>query len=259
VNDQLEQPIAITRASSDRHQRSSGDAISYADTAITMPAPRIDESEASYAPRRSGNTGVLIPIVLSIALLGGGIIGYLNFAPAARLRDEQPAQVQEPALAEAQPKAAPAPVPTAPVQPPAAAPAAAAAVPVTESHTSAASDTRAQQQAAAAKASSKRGSARGKRSGRLELPLPSMAPIAPDSVGPEANGAPAEEAVAAAEWDKIDDQVQALPGQEPQPEQPPAPLAPEAPAPEAQMPEASAQSYEVELDPLVPPEPPVNL
>ncbi|HET8934365.1 MAG TPA: serine/threonine-protein kinase [Polyangiales bacterium] len=268
---QLEQPAAAARVASERSARNQVDPISYADTAITMPAPRINENEASYAPRRSTNTSVLVPIVLSIAMLGGAVIGYLRFAPASHMRDEQPAQVQQQASAAAQPIAAAATAQASPVQAavaPVQAPPPAAAIqeptPVVENNTSAA-----RAQPVVSKAASKR-AARGRRAANVELPLPSIsAPLqSPVNVepGPLPESTP-EAPTTAAEWDKIDNQLQALPAQEPKVDElPSAPeaVAPAAPAPETAeaappptpepTPEATPQ-----LELLPPPEPPVNL
>lgn len=277
---QLQQPAAAARVASERTARNQVDPISYADTAITMPAPRIDETEASYAPRRSTNTTVLVPVVLSIALLGGGVIGYLRFAPASHMRDEQPAKVQEetPAplataaaapVAHATAPAAPAQAPVAPVQtPPPAAATREEPTPVTESNTNAARDARAQP--VSPKASNKRASTRGRRAANVELPLPSLAaaPQSPVNVEPApAQGLSPEAPASAAEWDKIDEQVQALPGQEPKVEE--LPSAPEAVAPAAPAPPAAeaepapnpepAPEATPQVDLLPPPEPPVDL
>jgi serine/threonine-protein kinase len=276
---QLTQPIAAARVASERTARNNQvDPISYADTAITMPAPRINETEASYAPRRSTNTTVLVPVVLSIAMLGGAVIGYLRFAPASHLRDEQPAKVQEqtPPLAAVTAPALQAPAPIAPVQEPVQAPPPAAAVPeqpaqVTESITSAARDARAQP---VSKTASKRGSPRGRRGSSVEQPLPSVAAplqspvrIEPSPATPGPSTAP-EAPASAAEWEKIDDQLQqAMPAQEPKAEalpRAPEAVAPVAPAPEVAEPAAPPSPEPTpeatpQFDLLPPPEPPVDL
>ena len=289
VHDQLEQPISITRAASDRTPRVSA---GFADTAITLPAPRLDESEASYPPRRSANAGVLIPVVLSVALAGGAIVGYLRFAPASHLRDEQPVQVQQqqaavtpPVAAAAAPAAsitaAGAPVaqaqtsPSTPGQPTAAAEPPPTAAPQEPVHAPVA-ESRARAQATQSSKANKR-SGRGKRTPNRELPLPDALSIADPSV-PEvnANGAPApqdtvpEAPVSADEWDKIDKEVRALPGQDPQPEPPSPPIPPEAvapePSPEADLPSSTfvPEWHKPNVDAVpqpdpVPAEPPVDL
>jgi len=251
VHFQLEQPISMARIASERTPRASP---GFADTAITLPAPRLDESEASYPPRRSANAGVLIPVVLSVALAGGAIVGYLRFAPASHLRDEQPVQVQQqqaavlpPAAAAAPPAAATgaAPIAQAPTPPTAAAavlpPAAAPQEPVADTRASAAARAQATQSGKANKRN-----ARGKRAPNHELPLPDALSIA-DPSAPEMNSPPApqgaapEAAASADEWDKIDKQVRALPGQDPQPEHSSPPIPPEAIVPEA-SPEADLPS-----------------
>jgi serine/threonine-protein kinase len=77
---QLDAPISMAQLA--RGSRNV-DQISYADTAITLPAPRLDESEASYAPRRRAQNGALVPIALTALLLGAGAFGYLKYAPTA--------------------------------------------------------------------------------------------------------------------------------------------------------------------------------
>jgi serine/threonine-protein kinase len=252
VHNQLEQPISMTRVASDRMPRAEA---GFADTAITLPAPRLDESEASYPPRRSTNAGVLIPVVLSVALIGGAIVGYLRFAPASHLRDEQPAQAQAavlpppaaaappataaiPTAAVAQPKTPP---PAAAVPPPSAAPQEPVEAPVADTRASAAARAQATQSSKANKRN-----ARSKRTPSHELPLPDALSIADPSApemnnSPPAPGAAPEAPVSAEEWDKIDKQVLALPGQDSQPEHPNPPVPPEAIAPEA-SPEADLPS-----------------
>jgi eukaryotic-like serine/threonine-protein kinase len=255
VHDQLEQPISMARVVSERTPRA---AAGFADTAITLPAPRLDESEASYPPRRSANAGVLIPAVLSVALAGGAIVGYLRFAPASHLRDEQPVQVQQqqaavspPAAAAAPPVAAvPAAAPVAPVaEAPTPPPAAAAVPPPSAAPQEPVADTRAGTSARAQAAQSSKANkrnARGKRTPSRELPLPDALSIA-DPSAPEMNNPPAPQGAApeapasADEWDKIDKQVRALPGQDSQPEHSSPPIPPEAIAPEAN-PEADLPS-----------------
>jgi serine/threonine-protein kinase len=288
VHYQLEQPVATARLTSDRTPRA---AAGFADTAITLPAPRLDASEASYAPRRQANTGVLIPVVLSIALFGGAVVGYLRFAPASHLLHEQPVLVQQQA-AVVQPSAAAAPIaqtpaPAAPAQapptaaagePPAAAQQAPAAiVPVTPTV-----DSRANARAQAQASKANKRNARSRRALNNEPPLPDALSIA-DPIAPEAEvngplpGAAHEAPAAADEWDKIDERVRALPGQGSQPDLPSAPLAPEAIAPEPQheaapeaalpgplAPESTAPewhkpNYDATPHPELPPEPPVDL
>jgi eukaryotic-like serine/threonine-protein kinase len=266
VNDQLERPLSsprVTSSSSGRTPRAA-DAISYADTAITLPAPRLDASEASYAPRRSANTSVLVPVVLSIALVGGGFVGYLRFAPALQQQaaaTAPPTAAAAVAPAQAQAQAAPAqPVQQAPAAQPAQPVAnnTPAALPTTESNTSAARDARAAAVQAAAKPS-KRDKASRKRSNQVELPLPNIA-VPQDLIEREvsANGpAPRPEPETPAdraEWDAVDTHVNALPGQVPEPEV--APLAPEAQQAEAQQLQPSAAA---ESGALAPPEPAIDL
>jgi hypothetical protein len=128
--------------------------------------------------------------------------------------------------------------------------------PVTESHAHAARDARVQPPSV--KPASKRGAARSKRSSTpQELPLPNAAVAAqqPDNYPPP--GATAEPPAGATDWDKIDDQLKALPAQEPQPELPNAPEAVAPPAPEPEpIPEPS---QEAAPEVAVPPEAPVNL
>jgi eukaryotic-like serine/threonine-protein kinase len=285
VSHQLQQPISITRVSADHHAhstrpqqqhpqhvssarpgsgrpasgRAGADNISYADTAITMPAPRIDETERSYAPRRASGPGVLVPMLLSLALLGGGVIGYLRFAPTAHLKDEQPAEVQH----QAEVKQLPAPTtpPTAAaVQTPTQAPSQpimAAAEPVQQP-----SAAETPKRPATGKAASKKSS----RKRAPELPLPDYstdlpqdpqaaadpaapapeAPVEPEAAAEPPPSAPAETNVAAPEassaeaqahdwdkannWDKVDSQLpvqpQAQPPSAPQldPQAPPEPF-----------------------------------
>ncbi|HTU58061.1 MAG TPA: protein kinase, partial [Polyangiales bacterium] len=292
VHDQLEQPISITRVASERTPRNDA---GFADTAITLPAPRLDESEASYPPRRSTNAGVLIPVVLSVALIGGGIVGYLRFAPASHLRDEQPAQVQQQQAAVTPPAAAPKAAPPAAIPaaatpvaqaqtppsaatqaaaqaaaaaepPPAAAPQEPVQAPVAENRASAA----ARAQATQSSKTSKR-NARGKRGANRDLPPPDALSIA-DPIAPEgydapapSQGAAAEAPASADEWDKIDKQVRALPGQDSQPEPPSPPLPPEAiapePSPESDLPSSDfvPEWHKPNVDAVLPPEPPASL
>lgn len=286
---ELEHPTTTLRPGSERVSersiRHSNDGISYADTAITLPAPRIDESDASYGQRRHSNPPVLVPIVLSILLLGAGTIGYLRFAPTWHLHDEQPAEVQKTsevatpppaALAQTtplQPAAATAAVVAAPAQAQpeaAAAPStAAAAAVVEEERATSPRDARAQS------AKSKRAASRSRRA-TPELPLPPLsndipadAPSGVTNPGPEAAPAPD------ADWDKINaklgagapvspepllpDEPAAEPPKAEAPPPPPSSEAPRAAEPSADpSAEPRAAEASLELETLPPPEPEIH-
>jgi serine/threonine-protein kinase len=260
--------VPISRPNLGHSSRASTDQISYADTAITLPAPRLDESESSYSPRRRARTGAFVPLALSTLLLGGGAFGYFKYIPTSHTNTAAAAPESPAAFAPAtnpSPSPSPSPSPlTAAKAELEAVPSLAPAAPLehTESQASPARDARAQAAATKLPTPAKRPNTRTR---RQSAGLPQASAVATETTNVEAAAdlnadAPSEPLPAApiqdAPWDEVDTQRPSAPSTaEPSPQLPAAEPSP-AIGPEGSA-EAPAEPAR-EVESLPPPEPPAS-